>query len=72
MPLDDTNISREPDGAFNEDYCKWCYTDGKFAYSSLEELLAFLVPHMSNDVWQPEQVRAYLADMLPKLKHWDK
>ena len=72
MPLDDTTISREPGGAFNEDYCKWCYTDGKFAYSSVEELLAFLVPHMSNDAWPPEQVRAYLADMLPKLKHWAK
>ena len=72
MPLDDTTISREPGGAFNEDYCKWCYTDGKFAYSSLEELLAFLVPHMSNDAWPPEQVCAYLADMLPKLKHWAK
>ena len=38
----------------------------------LIELMAFLVPHMSNDAWQPEQVRAYLADMLPKLKHWAK
>ena len=72
MPLDDTTISREPGGAFNEDYCKWCYTDGEFAYDSLEELMAFLVPHMSNDAWPPEQVRAYLADMLPKLKHWAK
>ena len=70
--LYDATISREPGGAFNEDYCKWCYTDGKFAYSSVEELMAFLVPHMSNDAWQPEQVRAYLADMLPKLKHWAK
>ena len=72
MPLDDSTTSKEPDDSFNEDYCKWCYTDGKFAYSSLEELLAFLVPHMSNDAWPPEQVRAYLADMLPKLKHWAK
>lgn len=24
MPLDDTSISREPDGSFNEEYCKWC------------------------------------------------
>ena len=23
MPLDDASISREPDGAFNEEYCKW-------------------------------------------------
>ena len=28
MPLsEDENISREPDGFFNEDYCKWCYSD---------------------------------------------
>ena len=26
MPLDDSTTSKEPDGAFNEDYCKWCYT----------------------------------------------
>ena len=24
MPLEDGNMSREPDGSFNEDYCKWC------------------------------------------------
>ena len=72
MPLEEASLSREPDGAINEDYCKWCYTDGEFAYGSLEELMAFLVPHMSNDAWPPEQVRAYLADMLPKLKHWAK
>ena len=23
MPLDDASISREPDGGFNEEYCKW-------------------------------------------------
>ena len=29
MPLnEDGMISREPDGFFNEDYCKWCYADG--------------------------------------------
>ena len=48
MPLEDINISREPDGTFNEEYCKWCYADGKFVYTSLEELLNFLESHMSN------------------------
>ena len=34
MPLnEDGLISREPDGSYNEDYCKWCYANGKFAYS---------------------------------------
>ena len=34
MPLDDSTISKEPDGDFNEDYCKWCYADGTFKYTS--------------------------------------
>lgn len=70
MPLDDTSISREPDGTFNEEYCKWCYTDGKFVYTSLEELLDFLSGHMSNESWSPEQVRTYLEAQLPQLNHW--
>ena len=70
MPLEDASISREPDGAFNEAYCKWCYTDGKFVYTSLEELLDFLEGHMANGAWPPEQVRAYFAAQLPKLNHW--
>ena len=30
MPLEDNNISKEPDGFFNEEYCKWCYADGEY------------------------------------------
>lgn len=70
MPLDDTSISREVDGTFNEEYCKWCYTDGKFIYSSLDELTEFLVGHISNDQFPPEKAREYLSQELPKLKHW--
>lgn len=72
MPLEDASISREPDGTFNEEYCKWCYTDGKFVYTSLAGLTDFLVEHMSNETWPPEQVRAYLETHLPKLSHWQK
>ena len=40
MPLnEDGLISREPDGSYNEDYCKWCYANGKFAYQSKDCLL---------------------------------
>lgn len=70
MPLEDSNISKEPDGSFNEDYCKWCYADGKYVYTSLEELIDFLVGHMSNETYPPEQVRTYLETQLPKLNHW--
>ena len=71
MPLDDDSvISREADNSFNEDYCKWCYTDGQFVYKDIGELLDFLVNHMSNDSFTPEQARAYFSEQLPKLKHW--
>ena len=70
MPLDDGSVSREPDGAFNEEYCKWCYSDGKFVYTSLEELTEFLVGHMSNEQYPPEKMREYLNEMLPTLNHW--
>lgn len=70
MPLDDSTISREPDGSFNEEYCKWCYAGGKFIYTSLEDLTNFLVGHMSNENWPPEQARAFLQDQLPKLDYW--
>ena len=30
MPLDDSCISKEKDGSFNEEYCKWCYADGEY------------------------------------------
>ena len=71
MPLeDDSVISRETDNSFNEDYCKWCYTDGQFVYKNMDELLDFLVRHMSNDNFTPEQAKAYFSEQLPKLKHW--
>ncbi len=30
MPLKDSDIGREKDGAFNESYCGWCYSNGDF------------------------------------------
>ena len=70
MPLDDSSVSREPDGSFNEEYCKWCYADGKYAYTSLDELIDFLAEHMSSENWPPEQARAFFREQLPKLNHW--
>jgi transcriptional regulator with XRE-family HTH domain len=72
MPLEDSSISKEPDGAFNEEYCKWCYADGKFAYTSLEELTDFLVKHMSNEKLSPEQAKTYFKQQLQQLDYWKK
>ena len=70
MPLDDTTTSKDPDGAFNEDYCQWCYTGGQFQYDSPEQLIDFCVTHMASDQWPAEQIRAHMAALLPQLKYW--
>ena len=70
MPLDDSSISREIDGALNEEYCKWCYSGGKFVYENLEAMIDFLVGQMSSENWPPEQVRTYFEAQLPRLGHW--
>ena len=72
MPLDqDDMVSREADGSFNEDYCKWCYSDGSFAYDSKDSLLDFLVSHMPNpeNLSDDERRRQY-DGYLSRLKHW--
>ena len=72
MPLtEDGQISREPDGSFNEDYCKWCYAEGTFTYDSKDALLDFLTVHMPNPENQPDGVRRSSFDRyLSTLKHW--
>ena len=70
LGIDIETTSREPDGSFNEEYCKWCYVDGSFFHTSLEELTDFLVEHMSKEGWPTDQARAYFQEQLPKLNHW--
>ena len=72
MPLnEDGMISREPDGFFNEDYCKWCYTDGKFTYTTKDALLDFLIEHMPNpEGLDVEDRRSQYDGWLSQLKHW--
>lgn len=72
MPLEDSILSREIDGTLNEEYCKWCYEDGQFHYSSSEELIDFCVNHMATADWPAEQVRAHMEAVVPQLKHWKK
>ncbi len=70
MPLEDEIISREKDGSMNEDYCQWCYADGNYTYSDMDNLIDVCVGHMVNDQFTEEQARAYMKKMLPQLDYW--
>lgn len=70
MPLKDDIMAKETDGSINEDYCKWCYKDGNFTYNDMESLISFCENTMSNETFSKQQVRDYMNNLLPKLKHW--
>ena len=72
MPLnEDDAVSRESDGTFNEDYCRWCYADGKFVYASVEALADFLAPQVAGYYkTTAEAARPMLLAQLRGLKHW--
>ena len=70
MPLEDSVISREKDGVLNEHYCKWCYADGEYMYSNMDDLIDVCVKNMVSEEHSEEEVRIYLKTVLPKLDYW--
>lgn len=70
MPLEDAIIGRDKDGALNEDYCKWCYADGTYTYSNMDDLIDVCVKHMVSENYSEEQARAYMKQKLPTLDYW--
>ena len=70
MPLEDAIISHNSDGTLNEDYCKWCYADGTYTYSNMDDLIDVCVKHMAADGFTEEQARSHMKETLPKLDYW--
>ena len=72
MPMDDGIIGKDKDGTPNEDYCKWCYADGTYTYSDMDNLINVCVPHMVAQGFTEEQARTYMKEKLPTLNYWKK
>lgn len=71
MPLDDDAIiSHDHNGTFNEDYCKWCYADGTYTYSDMDDLVEVCVKNMASEDFTEAQVRSYMKELLPTLDYW--
>ena len=70
MPLEDDILGRDADGTPNEDYCQWCYADGTYTYSDMDDLIDVCVPHMVKQGFTEEQARAYMKQLLPQLDYW--
>ena len=70
MPLEDAILSRDKDGSINEKYCQWCYADGTYTYSDMDDLINVSAPLMAGEGFTEEQARAYMKQLLPTLDYW--
>ncbi len=72
MPLEDSIIGRDKDGSLNENYCQWCYADGTYTYSNMDDLIDVCIPQMVKQGFSEKQAREYMEQMLPTLDYWKK
>ena len=72
MPMDDAIIGKDKDGTPNEEYCQWCYADGTYTYSDMDNLIEVCIPHMVAQGFTEEQAREYMKEKLPTLNYWKK
>ena len=70
MPLDDSILGRNRDGSLNEEYCQWCYADGTYTYSNMDELIKICIPQMVKQGFTEDQAREYMKQKLPTLDYW--
>ena len=70
MPLEDEIISRNSDGTPNDQYCKWCYADGTYTYSDMDDLIRVCLPNMTKEGFSEEDARSYMKELLPTLDYW--
>ena len=79
MLLTDHVLGTNADGSKNEDYCIYCYKDGKFLQDcTMEEMIehcAQFVDEVNKELPQPITKEEYIGQMkvyFPKLKRWRK
>lgn len=71
MPMDEEFYGENADGSLNEDYCVYCYHEGKFTENvTMEEMIEICIPHMVENGMGEEEARAIMEEHLPKMKRW--
>lgn len=75
MPLsgDPQLLGTNADGSKNEDYCEYCYVDGKYTVdTTMDRMIEFCIPHVlaANPQMTEDSARAMMKEMYPTLKRW--
>ena len=79
MPLTGQVLGTDADGSKNEDYCMYCYKDGKFLQEcTMEEMIehcAQFVHEVNKNMPKPmtkEEYKQMMRGFFPMLKRWRK
>ena len=77
MPLNAENLGTNADGSKNEDYCMYCYKDGKFTNDcTMDEMIEFcaqFVDEVNKNMPKPmtkEEYKQMMRKYFPMLKRW--
>ena len=79
MPLNAENLGTNADGSKNEDYCMYCYQNGKFTNDcTMDEMIEFcaqFVDEVNKNMPKPmtkEEYKDMMRQYFPMLKRWKK
>ncbi|MGE6256450.1 zinc ribbon domain-containing protein [Heyndrickxia sporothermodurans] len=75
MPITESSLlGTEASGEKNQEYCIYCYQDGKFKQPdmTMDEMIQFCVPFMVENRMKEEEAFALLQQTMPFLKRWRK
>ena len=79
MPLTEDVLGTDADGSKNEDYCMYCYKDGKFLQDcTMDEMIEHcsqFVDEVNKQMPKPmtkEEYKQMMRGFFPMLKRWRK
>lgn len=79
MPLNDEVLGTNTNGSKNEDYCMYCYKDGKFTNDcTMDEMIEFCaqyVDEVNKNMPKPmtkDEYKQIMRQYFPTLKRWKK
>jgi len=77
MPLADSDKETNIDGSLNEDYCNYCYKDGKFTMEMTMEQMVDHCAQFTDEInkWSGqnmtvEESKEMMRQFYPTLKRW--
>ena len=72
MPITSSNdLGKNMDGSINNDYCKYCYADGKFIDDvSMNEYIDMCSMYSEQAGMTREEMKTYCTKLFPTLKRW--